>query len=466
MVNAELTRYLKNFLKDKYKSFIDAGCETKAIRLNSLKTKSQYFKDWLKAKTIAFEEIPFNINGFKIPDDSLPLSHTLNFFKGYFQYQGISSQIPALVLNPQPGETVLDMAAAPGSKSTQLAALMKNKGQLILNDAVRHRLQPLNANAQKAGLINQIISYLPAERFGNLFPNYFDKILLDAPCTALGTISSNPEIASWWSEEKLRKLTAVQHGLLVSACKSLKTGGELVYSTCSIAPEENEMAVQKIIDKYNMEILPVPDMRGIQFLPGMAAYQDKKFHAKMHEAVRTAPHIHGLEGFFVCRLRKTGGHKLQPHLPSADFFQTTGPSDKFIADDLALIADYWGIEKNFFDDFRFIKTKNRIWLANNEITEIPENGFTNAGLLFAERKSHSWKLFNQSVQLLGNGVKNRIIKFNEEMLTEIFAGGRIKNPGYKGGYYILEWQGAPLASLYADKDTMRMRLPHYFKLVI
>jgi len=466
MKNIELTSYLKNFLKDNYNSFINAECEPKSIRANSLKSNPKYLKERLIKQQISFEEIPFNKNGFKILEDSLPLSHMLDFFKGYFQYQGISSQIPALVLNPRPGDKVLDMAAAPGSKSTQLAALMENRGMLILNDAVRHRLQPLNANAQKAGVINQIISYLPAERFGNLFPNYFDKILLDAPCTALGTLSSNPEIAVWWSEEKLKKLSAVQHGLFVSAYKALKVGGELVYSTCSIAPEENEIAVQNILDKYKMEILPVSDFKGIEFLPGLAAYQDKKFHSKMHNAIRVAPHLHGMEGFFVVRLRKTADHKLQPHLPSADFFQTLGPRDKLLTDDLAAISDYWGIDKDFFDDFSFVETKNRIWLINNEITEIPENGFTNAGLLLAERKSESWKLFNQSVLFLGNKIKNRLIKFDEEMLIEIFADGRIKNSGYKGGYYILEWQGAPLASLYADRDTLRVRLPHYFKLVI
>lgn len=466
MKNIELQTYLEHFYKEDLSAFLQAKAEPKAIRINTLKSSPAQMAGRLKQWKVDFDFTPFHKNGIILHEDSLPLSHTLEFFKGFFQYQGLSSQIPALALNPLPGQRVLDMAAAPGSKSTQLAALMENKGLLILNDAVRSRLQALNSNVQKAGAINQLITYLPAERFGNLFPNFFDKILLDAPCTALGTLCNSAEVASWWSLQKLDKLSSLQQVLLISAYKALKPGGELVYSTCSIAPEENEMAVQKLIDKYHLKILPIDNIPGIDFLPGISRYGSRKLHPDMNLTLRVAPHIHNMEGFFIARLQKTEEYKTSGLIPGATLRETLSADDAAVSSSLKSISDYWEIEQKIWQDYRFIPTKNRIWIVNKFIESLPEEGFTSAGLLLAEKKLNSWKLFNQSVQFLGNRIQQRRISLDVNDLKKLFAEGKIKNTNLETGYHILEREGEPLASIYADKEYLRLRLPHRFRLVL
>ena len=466
MENLELIKYLKNFYGDAFEQFWLAGAEPKAIRVNTLKGSRARMEEKLRNWQVDFRPLSFNKDGLTLNNDHLPLSHTLEFFTGAFQYQGMSSQIPPLVLQPKPGERVLDMAAAPGSKSTQLAALMNNEGMLVVNDAVRSRLQSLNANLQKAGALNHIITYLPAERFGNLFPNYFDKILLDAPCTALGTLCNSKEVASWWSLEKLKKLSLVQNALMIAAYKALKPGGELVYSTCSIAPEENEMIVQNALDKYNLEILPIKNISGIDFLAGLSSYHRQIFHPHMPQTLRVAPHIHQMEGFYIARLRKTAAHKVKEYQRRPTFRPTLDAHAPDLRVKLTELSEYWGIDQNIWQNYRFMLTKNRIWMTKRFIDNVMQDGFTSVGLLLAEKKSRVWKLFNQSVQLLADQIRHRRIRLDREQLQILFKRGTIENGAQLRGYYILDWQDMPIASLYADEASIRIRLPHSFRLVL
>ena len=464
--NKDLEDYLDSFLGEDSESFLVAKPESTAIRVNTLKNSKLEIENWFKQLKQKFSKIPFSQNGFIIPQDDIPFSHTLDFFLGKIQYQGISSQLPALVLNPQPGEKVLDMAAAPGSKSTQIGAMMQNKGSLYLNDISRQRLQALNANTQKAGMLNQVLLNYSGDRFGNLFPKFFDKILLDAPCTALGTLSSSPEVTGWWSREKLHKLCGIQERLFISAIKALKTGGEMVYSTCSIAPEENEMLIQEMLDEYPLEILPI-DLRGTEnFKNGLSSYDGIPFDPNMKHALRVFPHQHEMEGFFVARLRKTKGHVLHQEWKRASFTETMAYDDEQVGQDLKEISETYGIPVDFWQDYRFIRTQKRLWMTNRDLKEIPADGVTSAGMLLAEKKQFMWKLFNQSAQYLNELVKKRRLAFTKEQMLEIFTNGKMDLPGIGNGYYVIEWQGKVVASIYVEKEKGQMRLPHKFRLVL
>ncbi len=446
--------------------FLVAKPESSAIRANTLKNSHLAIESRLKQLHQNYTKISFNQNGFILTQDNVPLSHTLDFFLGRIQYQGISSQLPALVLNPKPGEKVLDLAAAPGSKSTQIGAMMQNKGSLFLNDISRQRLQALNANTQKAGMLNQVLLNYSGDRFGNLFPNYFDKILLDAPCTALGTLSSSPEVMGWWSQEKLHKLCGIQERLFISAIKALKTGGEMVYSTCSIAPEENEMLVQKMLEDYPLEILPIELPGTENFKNGLSSYDGIQFDPYMKKALRVFPQQHEMEGFFVVRLRKTEGHVLHQAWKRAVLSETRVFDDEQVKQDLIEISETYGISNKFWQNYRFIRTKNRIWMTNLETRDIPTEGVTSAGMLLAEKKQFMWKLFNQSAQFLSSHIENRRLLFSKEQMMKIFAQGKMELPGLGNGYYVIEWQEQVIASIYVEKEKGQIRLPHKFRLVL
>ncbi len=465
MKNPELDNWLSEFFGSKKELFLNAVPEPTAVRVNTLRSSAADLQNRLNQFGVSYKSIAFNPNGFIIPRDTLPLSHTLDFFCGKIQYQGIASQLPALVLNPQPGERVLDIAAAPGSKSTQIAALMQNEGILYLNDFSRQRLQALNSNTQKAGVINQVLLNHNGERLGNLFPAYFDKILVDAPCTALGTLNSQPEVGGWWSLEKLRKLSSIQERLLISAMKALKVGGELVYSTCSVAPEENEMLIQRIIAKYPLEILPIKLTGTETFAGGLQKYNGHTFTEEMKKALRVYPQEHGMEGFFVIRLRKTQDFMPQPSWKKAVFVQTNHFSDETVAADLSEISDVYGIPQEVWKEYRYIRTQKRIWLTNAANTEIPEERVSSAGILLGEKKQFMWKLFNQSARFFGNQISKRRLSLSREQMIEIFAQGTMSLEGIKNGYYVLEWNGRCVGSVYVEAGRAKLRLPHKFRLI-
>lgn len=461
--NPDLKSNLKAQLVENYQAFLQAELEPTSIRVNTLKTDMDYIASKLKEWNVSFDKIPYSKNGIILKNDSLPLSQTLLQFQGFIHYQGIASQIPVEVLNPQPGDRILDMAASPGSKSTQIAAKMKNDGQLSLNDINRGRLQPLNANMQKSGSINNILLYLPGERYGNLVPDYFDKVLLDAPCTATGTLHDNPEIAGWWSRGKLDRLIALQERLLISAIKTLKPGGELVYSTCSILPEENEVLIHKLLNQYPLDIVELTDFKTEFFSSGIVQHNGERLHPDLKHAIRTYPHVQKVEGFFVIKLRKNESisnvhpNKLMKFIPTYSF------NDKEMKIALSEVSEQWGIEPSFFESNRYVKTRNRIWLVNDTLTQIPVDGYMSAGLLFAEKKLTGWKLFNQSVQYLGQHITKRRLDLDLDRIKKLFTGKEVSDSNCSDGYYVLNWDGCPIASIFCDKNQLKLRLPHHLK---
>ncbi len=462
--NRELINHLRSILGRRTETFLSCPPEKPAIRVNTLKCDPVALQKKLDTWQVEYEPLFFNPSGFAIKKAPFPLSHTLEFFRGFFQMQGIASQIPALVLNPHPGERVLDMAAAPGSKSTQLAALMKNKGQLFLNDINRGRLQALNANIQRAGAINQIITRLPGERLGNLFPAFFDKVLLDAPCTALGTLPGHPEVAGWWNRQKLEKLSALQHRLLISAVKALKVGGELVYSTCSISPLENEAVIHQILANYPLEIMTIDTLPVSSFNPGWVGFGNETYHPEMRRALRTDPLVHGLEGFFVIKLKKSARSFESPPDKRMPFIPTVPPDSPVVKEDLKAFSEQWGIDQTVWSAYRFIRTATRLWLVNNEVVQIPQNEFVSAGLLLAEKRLSGWRPTNQSVQMFSGYLSKRRLELSRDNFMRLFANGTIPSPRLEKGYYALVWRGEALGVVYAEGGTLRIRLPHYFRL--
>ncbi len=464
--NKELLDYLQSFLGAQSESFIDASPETRAIRVNTLKSCGREVRLLMKRLNISFDTLGFNKNGYTVYDPEKRLSHSLSFFEGQFQYQGIASQIPALVLAPKATDRVADMAAAPGSKATQLADLMQNQGVLVLNDSSRSRLQALNANIQRAGAINQIMLNLPGERFGTLFPEFFDKILLDAPCSALGTLPNNKEIYHWWRYGRMQKIRYKQEQLIISALKALKPGGVMVYSTCSIAPEENECLLSPLLERYPIRVETV-ELPGLICEMGVTHYRACQIDERLSNAIRTYPHLHNMEGFFIIKMTKTDSIQRPKAAAQGPDRPTFPPHDKTIKSVLREISRWWGIPDQVWESYRYILTSRRLWLVAKEIEAVPNEGFTSAGLLLAEQKQPGWKLFNQSVQFLGEHIEARRLRLSRNQMQNLFANGFAEvSSGVPNGYYAAVWQNKPFASLYVENKRARMKRPHRFHLQI
>jgi len=463
--NEALNTYLSALLGEELIPFLEAGQEPPAIRYNALKSSAGEVGEILAAYDYRYRPVPFSQEGFILENDHLPLSHTLEFFEGKFQYQGISSQLPVLVLNPQPGEKVLDMTAAPGSKASQLAARLRQQGLLVLNDSSYTRLQGLQANMQRSGARNFYILKMRAENLSRLYPDFFDKILIDAPCTALGTLAGNPQVHQWWTEKKLEKLSMLQYQLLLSAVKCLKTGGELVYSTCSVSPEENELVIDKIGKKFPVEIVSVARRFNDLYDTGRTTYRGQALPEMMRQTLRIWPQRHHQEGFFIAKLRKTAGLERKKQGVYETWKNTLRADDPLISPVLESISRQWGISQKYWPAWRFVLTKERVWIFSEEIAAVPQENFISAGILLGEKRLSGWKLTNASAQMLSAFISDRKVKLTDGDLAVLFSQRSIRNPGLPNGYYVLDYKNRMLASLFADKENLKIRLPHAFRKV-
>ena len=212
--------------------------------------------------------------------------------------------LPPLILDPQPGEYVLDMAAAPGSKTTQMAQMMKNTGVIVANDISIERVRALSHNIDKLGVVNTIVTELDGYKFGRFLEGRMDRILIDAPCSALGTLHKTYEPLRWWSWGVVGNLVRTQKGLILAAYRALKPGGRMVYSTCTLVPEENEGIVNFLLQRHpEAEILDVPDF-GLKMEEGITEWKRNTYDERIKKTRRLYPFENQTEGFYFALIRK------------------------------------------------------------------------------------------------------------------------------------------------------------------
>ncbi len=267
----------------------------KAIRVNTIKIDRDKLIERLKWNT---EKIPWFDLGLFV--DAGNLASTLEYCLGYYYIQDAASMIPPLLFDL--GNTVLDIAAAPGSKTTQLAAMMKNKGVLIANDVDLRRLSALRFNIQRCGVSNTIITNLDGRWIWKTDIK-FDNILVDAPCSASGTFVSNPNVFRSWSQSKVNYHSRLQKQLLESASKCLSDDGEIVYSTCSLDPEENEEVIDYAVSKIGLNVVK-SKVKGLKYRKGITKFRDRDYVKEVKHAIRILPQDNFTDGFFICKLKK------------------------------------------------------------------------------------------------------------------------------------------------------------------
>lgn len=286
----------------------------RAIRINTIKGSVKDTKTSIEKKGWKLTPIPWCKEGFwvKGPEtekkgkvwERRDVGNLLEHHLGKIYVQEAASMIPPLVLKPKPGELVLDMCAAPGSKTTQIAAMMKNQGLLVANDVSGERLQALGINLQRCGATNTIITLGGGQKFKG---REFDRILVDAPCSATGTIMRSFKTPGMWNPKMVKHLCKIQKRLLENAFHNLKPGGTLVYSTCTMEPEEDEGVVSWMLDKYDhlkIDKIKASELPELKRSPPINEFEKEKFNPKVKECIRIWPQDNNTEGFFITRLKK------------------------------------------------------------------------------------------------------------------------------------------------------------------
>ena len=277
------------------------------IRTNTLRTHRRELAQSLINRGVTLEPVgKWSKVGLQVFETQVPLGATPEYLAGHYILQAASSFLPVMALAPQEQERILDMASAPGGKVTYIAALMKNTGSIFANDSNKARSKGLIGNVHRLGVKNTIVCNYDAREFPKVIGG-FDRVLLDAPCSGTGVIAKDPSVKTNKTEKDFMQLPHLQKQLLLCAIDSVdhssKTGGYIVYSTCSVTVEENEQVVQYALDKRpNVELVET----GLTFgVDGFVHYMSKRFHPSMKMTKRYYPHAYNVDGFFVSKLKKT-----------------------------------------------------------------------------------------------------------------------------------------------------------------
>ncbi|KAL4978959.1 NOL1/NOP2/sun family-domain-containing protein [Aspergillus desertorum] len=285
------------------------------IRTNTLRTNRRSLAQALINRGVVLEPVgKWSKVGLQVFESAVPLGATPEYLAGHYILQAASSFLPVMALAPQENERILDMASAPGGKTTYISALMRNTGCVIANDASKPRAKGLIGNIHRLGCKNTIVTNLDARTAFPKAMGGFDRVLLDAPCTGTGVIAKDPSVKTNKNERDFLAIPHMQRQLLLAAIDSVnhasKTGGYIVYSTCSVTVEENEAVVQYVLKKRpNVKL--VETGLGDFGSPGFTHYMGKHFDAKMTMTRRYFPHRENVDGFFVCKLKKTGPTPVQ-----------------------------------------------------------------------------------------------------------------------------------------------------------
>lgn len=275
------------------------------LRPNTLKATYNQVEAELSAAGFELEPVEW-LQAFILKNKGLrDLEEQPLYQSGSIYVQGLSSMIPPIILDPQSNDAVLDLAAAPGSKTTQMAALMDNGGMILANDTSTVRLYKLQANLDKLGVTNVKTQRGLGELVWKNFPEVFDKVLVDVPCSMEGRFNvEKPKTLQNWSPKKIKELANRQKSMLRSAVSATKVGGSIVYSTCTLSPEENEGVIDWILnrEKGAVELEPV-EMPTHLFSEPILEWQSTQYDARLAATRRIIPSS-TYEGFFIAKLRK------------------------------------------------------------------------------------------------------------------------------------------------------------------
>lgn len=336
MLPEQFLERMQTMLGEEYPAFLESlsGENYRALRVNTRKTTVEEF---LKKSPFPLRRVPWTENGFYYENTDQPGKHPFHE-AGVYYIQEPSAMAPVSFLEVRPGERVLDLCAAPGGKTTQIADYLQGSGILISNEIHPARAKILSENVERMGVCNCLVTNETPEKMAEIFPGYFDKILVDAPCSGEGMFRKNEEACTEWSRENVANCAARQRDVLECAAKMLRPGGRLVYSTCTFAPEEDEGTVSSFL-KIHPEYSIVKVVKPEGFCNGMPGWIDEPAPG-IEDTLRLMPHKIQGEGHYLAVLEKAGTGEqlfmrnskngLEKSLPEKEYAEFTAFKEQYL----------------------------------------------------------------------------------------------------------------------------------------
>ena len=418
----------------------------------------------LKRYGITLERIDSVNNAYRIISGENTAGKTLEFILGQYYLQSLSSMIPVLVLNPNSTDKVLDMCAAPGSKTTQLAELMNNRGTLIANEISLDRLKSLVFNIDKMNLVNIGVMKNKGELLSKIFDNHFDKILVDAPCSALGITQKKGEVSNWWNEKKVQGIAEIQFRLLVSAIKMCKVGGEIVYSTCTITLEENELLLNRILKKYPVELMDIK--LPLNSYEAFTNFQNEELNPQISRARRIVPWEIDSEGFFVALLRKIApAGSSEKYKLKERKFELLKPSNNKIKNVINELSEHFGISIEIFDNYKYLIKQGDIYFVDKDWESDNLELFMRIGSkLGSIDKRQSVQFHTLGAQTFGENANKNVVNLkNISELETYFSGRIIKRDFGQPGQKIVTYEDYVLGTAVASGEGLKSQFPRAFR---
>lgn len=399
----------------------------RSIRVNTLKISCSDFQQLMQHKGWQFEPIPWCDSGFWITgqqDDEL--GNSTEHLQGLFYIQEASSMLPPTALFDGNANytTVLDTASAPGSKTTQMAALMHNQGLLVANEYSSSRVKVLHANVARMGVRNTALTHFDGRVFGQYLFETFDAVLLDAPCSGEGTIRKDPDALKHWREEDIEEIAQTQQALILSAFQALKPGGLLVYSTCTLNRRENQQVCHFLQQTY-------PD--AVEFVSLAKLFPQADKATTTEGFLHVWPQIYDSEGFFVAAIRKTAAVDRAAPQPGKQKNFPFAPATK---KQQQAVTDYFaGLGISLPNDSDIMVRDNEYWLFPHAFSPlIGMMRFQRIGLKLADEAKHGLKPRHEAIMALTDK-QTPMLELNQQQAIDYLMGRDVlleQQPASKG----------------------------------
>lgn len=446
----------------------------KCMRVNTLKTSIEDFKKWADEKGWKLTPVPWCAEAFYIDreDRSEALGKDLLHLLGHTYMQEAASMLPPALLRAQPGDVVLDMSAAPGSKTTQIGASIGSNGIIVANDVQEKRLWTLKSSLHRCGVPNNIVTKKVGQWFARHMTARFDRVLCDAPCSAQGTIRKDSDALDYCSIENIEKMARLQFQLLESAIHSAKIGGTIVYSTCTLTPEENEGVVLQILERFagKLEVVDPRSMNSDVLNFDQAVedsirvqkefFKNSQFSILNYPFLRLWPQTYDTEGFFSAVFRKTDSTR---DVEKVDWmkFQERPMSRRGMQEVASQLEAYYGT--SFLDegDALFERGGESIILSTQQVEKfgIAVEDYA-LGMPFAKRlKDGRILIDHEMVALRGHRATKHVMNVTDEQLELLLDAKDCNCPTDQKGHTILLYRGFGIGIGLAKEGRLKNNLP-------
>lgn len=363
---------MKEILGEDYEAFLTGfdGQRQYGLRVNTLKMNLEEFE---RIAPFHLKKVPWISNGYFYEAEDVPAKHPF-YSAGLYYLQEPSAMTPASRLKVQPGERVLDLCAAPGGKATELGAALQGEGLLVANDINTARARALLRNLELFGISNSFVTNEPPHVLAERFPEFFHKIMVDAPCSGEGMFRKNPAVVDSWQEKGPEYFSKLQREIIVQAADMLLPGGMMFYSTCTFSPLENEKTITHLLkERPDMEVIPMEDYEG--FAEGLTSYRGEVFDESCKLCRRIWPHKMSGEGHFMALLHKKNGTQQQVQ-------QTVSQSSIWWEKCKGLNKEQKAAAEDFFSHVNIAYDEKRIDVRGDNLYYLPAPKYDGRGLHF------------------------------------------------------------------------------------